>query len=110
MDKDLLYFSHVQKTGGTFAVRVLEDALGERFVREGHAVPGRCMRPCLKRFGPALFTAVPRERCRVFSIVRNPFSLLVSMYRFGRGQQQHAGLCGRGDFVNSPIQVKSPPT
>lgn len=83
MDPSPVYFIHVPRTAGTFTTRIMNAALGERFFREGHTVPACCMRPWLDRFGPAHFTVVPRDRCTVFTIVRNPFDLLVSMYKFG---------------------------
>jgi len=79
---DYLYFIHVPRTGGTFATRVLAEALGPRFVREGHTVPAGLLRPWHERWGPEHFSSVPRESCTVFTVVRNPFDMLVSMYMF----------------------------
>ena len=80
---DLLYFIHIPKTAGTYVTQTLAAPLGPRFVREGHTVPASILRPWLERFGPAHFSTVPRARCTVFTVVRNPFDLLVSMYSFG---------------------------
>lgn len=96
----LLYFIHVPKTAGTFVTRYLERELGERFVREGHTIPAVCFRPWMERFGPAHFSGVPRDRCTVFSVVRNPFDLLVSMYTFGfpYWAPRYAPMCAQLDW------------
>lgn len=78
-----LYFIHIPKTAGTFVNTFLKEALGERFVREGHCV-NTDIYPWFRRaWGEKCFQNVKREDCVVFSIVRNPFDLLVSMYSFG---------------------------
>ena len=81
--KDYLYFIHIPKTAGTYVTSSLVATLGAQFVREGHSVPACALRPWTERFGPVHFTSVPRSRCTVFTVVRNPFDLLVSMYTFG---------------------------
>ncbi len=80
---DLLYFIHIPKTAGTYVTTAMAEALGSRFIREGHTVPPCTLRPWTERFGPAHFSSVPQDRCTVFTVVRNPFDLLVSMYSFG---------------------------
>ena len=79
----LVYFIHVPRTAGTFVTSFLQDQLAARFVREGHTVPPHALRPWTERFGPVHFDAVDRRDCFTFSVIRNPFDLLVSMYLFG---------------------------
>lgn len=78
-----LYFIHVPKTAGTYVTAFLHSELGATFVREGHTVAPGTLRPWMERFGPCHYAEVARADCFTFSVVRNPFDLLVSMYMFG---------------------------
>ncbi|MCG8545594.1 MAG: sulfotransferase family protein, partial [Alphaproteobacteria bacterium] len=73
------------------------------FVREGHSVPQAYMRPWSERFGPAPYTRVERSQCFTFSVIRNPFDLLVSMYRFGFPYWSPKSYAGTG-IVNWPFR------
>lgn len=83
MIKPSVYLIHIPKTAGTYVTRFLENELGQAFVREGHTVPKGCLHSWTERFGPEHFTSVDRSECFTISVVRNPFSLLVSMYLWG---------------------------
>ncbi len=83
MIKPSVYLIHVPKTAGTYVTRFLEAELGPAFVREGHSVPKGCLHSWTERSGPEHFTCVERSECFAIAVVRNPFSLLVSMYLWG---------------------------
>jgi hypothetical protein len=79
-----LYFIHIPKTAGTYVTSVLGASLGDRFVREGHCVLPNMIYPWFDRaWFTSIFGQVARYECVSFTVVRNPFDLLVSMYTFG---------------------------
>lgn len=78
-----LYFIHIPKTAGTYVTEFLRGQLGDQFVRDGHTVPKHCLHDWTERFGPEHFASVNPDECVSFSVVRNPFNLLVSMYEWG---------------------------
>jgi hypothetical protein len=96
--KPYLYFIHVPKTAGSYVSRFLQSELGEAFVREGHTVPPDALRPWTERFGPCHYASVKRELCFTFAVVRNPFSLLVSMYLFGFPYWSRKDYAGKGQW------------
>lgn len=80
-----LHFIHVPKTAGTTTTLALSGILGDRFQSHGHAV---CNGPPMPWVYRAFDTDFVRERDTeagdiVFSLIRNPYDLLVSMYCYG---------------------------
>lgn len=99
VNTQFVYFIHVPRTAGTYITRFLFKQLGEKFVREGHTVPPHALHPWTERFGPTHFEKVDKKDCLTFSVLRNPFDLLVSMYLFGFPYWSPRTVAGRQQIV-----------